>query len=42
MNQEDRLMLCSKFNEIRMVLRWQTIVLVAIAISLGVELAPGV
>ena len=38
MNAEDRLIICSKFAEIRKILLWQTGILVAIAVAIGVEI----
>lgn len=38
MNSEDRVIICSKFAEIRKILLWQTAVLVAIAVAIGVEI----
>ena len=40
MNAEDRTLICMKFEELRKVMLWQTVVLVGIAVAVGVPLAP--
>ena len=37
LDASDRMLLCVKFAELRRVMQWQTVVLVAIAAGIGVQ-----